>query len=78
MRRSTSKGQRMSDYTTAEFEELEVIVYDFFKQHGENWADYDLTYYLMQRAAISGGVTMYRIAKETGLTETAIRKIRDK
>lgn len=30
------------------------------------------------RAAISSGVTMYRIAKETGLTETAIRKIRDK
>ena len=30
------------------------------------------------RAAISNGVTMYRIAKETGLTETAIRKIRDK
>ena len=30
------------------------------------------------RAAIREGVTMYRIAKETGLTETAIRKIRDK
>ena len=30
------------------------------------------------RAAIRHGVTMYRIAKETGLTETAIRKIRDK
>lgn len=30
------------------------------------------------RAAINNGVTMYRIAKETGLTETAIRKIRDK
>ena len=30
------------------------------------------------RAAISSGVTMYRIAKETWLTETAIRKIRDK
>lgn len=30
------------------------------------------------RAAIRDGVTMYRIAKETGLTETAIRKIRDK
>lgn len=30
------------------------------------------------RAAIHDGVTMYRIAKETGLTETAIRKIRDK
>ena len=30
------------------------------------------------RAAISNGVTMYRIAKEAGLTETAIRKIRDK
>lgn len=28
--------------------------------------------------AIRDGVTMYRIAKETGLTETAIRKIRDK
>lgn len=30
------------------------------------------------RAAIRDGTTMYRIAKETGLTETAIRKIRDK
>ena len=30
------------------------------------------------RAAIRDGVTMYRIAKETGLTETAVRKIRDK
>ena len=30
------------------------------------------------RAAIRDGTTMYRIAKETGLTETAVRKIRDK
>lgn len=30
------------------------------------------------REAIKSGVTMYRIAKETGLTETAVRKIRDK
>lgn len=30
------------------------------------------------RAAINSGVTMYRIAKKTGLTETAIRKIRDR
>lgn len=28
--------------------------------------------------AIKSGETMYRIAKETGLTETAVRKIRDK
>lgn len=48
MRRSTSKGQRVSEYTTAEFEELEVIVYDFFKQYRENWADYDLTFHLMK------------------------------
>lgn len=30
------------------------------------------------REAINSGVTMYRIAKEIGLTETAVRKIRDK
>ena len=38
----------MSGYTVAEFEALEAVVYDFFKQHGENWADYDLTFYLMK------------------------------
>lgn len=53
MRRSTSKGQRVSEYTTAEFEELEVIVCEFFKQHGDKWADYDLAYYLMQRGVRS-------------------------
>lgn len=40
---------RMSGYTVAEFEALESVVYDFFKQYGENWADYDLTFHLMKR-----------------------------
>lgn len=30
------------------------------------------------RAAISSGATMYRIAKATGLSQQAVRKIRDR
>lgn len=30
------------------------------------------------RSAIRDGVTMYRIAQVTGLTETAVRKVRDR
>ena len=30
------------------------------------------------RCAILDGVTMYRIAQVTGLTETAVRKVRDR
>lgn len=30
------------------------------------------------RSAILDGVTMYRIAQVTGLTETAVRKVRDR